>query len=84
MVFILQVMVRLIVGRIHFAFGSALSLRVSPIDKVALPACTELGEMFAVGRSYGLGFSQPWVIGFQFIIFVLNPRIQQGSSSSMS
>ena len=63
-------MVHLIVGRIHFAFGSALILRVSPHYKVALPACTDLGEMFTVRRSYDLGLPQSWVVGLQFISFV--------------
>ena len=71
-------------GRILCTFGFASSLQVSPDYKVALPACTDLWEMFLVGRSYGLGFSQSWVIGLQFISFVLNPRIQQGGSDSMS
>ena len=72
--------VHLTFGRNHFTFGPAFSLLVSPSYKMALPACTDLGEMFAVGRSYGLGLSQSWVVGLQFIsfVFVLKPSLTAG------
>ena len=76
----MQVIVHLTFGRNHFTFGPTFSLPVSPGYKMALPACTDLGEMFAVGRSYGLGLPQSWVVVPSFIsfVFVLKPLLAVG------
>ena len=72
--------VRITFGRNHFTIGPTFSLSISPGYKMDLPTCIELGEMFAFGRSYGLGLSQSWVVGLQFInfVFVLKPSLIAG------
>ena len=74
-----HVIVHIKFGTSHFSFGLAFSLPVSPGYRMALPACSNLGELFTVGRSSTWSFP---ILGYYSLVyefvFVLKPLLTVG------